>query len=131
MESGANVKTVYLDTHITLFLYAGLLDKISLKAQKLIEEGRTLISPVVGLEIQYLHEIGRIKAPPKEVIAGLASSLNLEICQLPFAEVVYHSHGETWTRDVFDRIITAQARLENAPLITKDRLIREHYHHAI
>lgn len=125
------MKAVYLDTHIALFLYAGLLDKISPKAQKLIEEGRTLISPIVGLEIQYLHEIGRIKAPPKEVIAGLASSLNLEISQVPFLEVVYHSYAETWTRDVFDRIITAQARLENAPLITKDRLIREHYHHAI
>lgn len=125
------MKTVYLDTHIVLFLYAGLLDKISPKAQRLIEEGRTLISPIVGLEIQYLHEIGRIKSPPKEVITGLASSMNLEISQLSFMEVVYHSYAETWTRDVFDRIITAQARLENAPLITKDRLIREHYHHAI
>lgn len=125
------MKIVHLDTHIALFLYAGLLDKINPMALELIEKNRNMVSPIVGLEIQYLHEIGRIKSSPNEVISGLSSSMNLEISQVSFMEVIYHSYIETWTRDVFDRIITAQARLENALLVTNDRLIREHYQNAV
>jgi PIN domain nuclease of toxin-antitoxin system len=34
---------------------------------------------------------------------------------------------QTWTRDPFDRIIVAQARLRGAPLLTKDRTIQTHH----
>ena len=35
----------------------------------------------------------------------------------------------SWTRDPFDRVITAQAALEQDRLITKDRVILEKYEH--
>ena len=38
---------------------------------------------------------------------------------------------ETWTRDPFDRVIVAQARLRGAPLLTKDRAIHAGYERAI
>ena len=35
--------------------------------------------------------------------------------------------GVKWTRDPFDRIITAQAELCGAKLLTKDRTIHNYY----
>jgi PIN domain nuclease of toxin-antitoxin system len=54
---------VFLDTHITVWLYAGLIEKISQTAKKTIEANDLLISPMVKLELQYLFEIGRITGP--------------------------------------------------------------------
>ena len=34
---------------------------------------------------------------------------------------------QTWTRDPFDRIIVAQSKLADAPLLTKDNTIRKQY----
>ncbi|MEI9811179.1 MAG: hypothetical protein WDO18_00250 [Acidobacteriota bacterium] len=38
---------------------------------------------------------------------------------------------ERWTRDPFDRMIVAQARLAKAHLITRDTIIQTHYPKAI
>jgi PIN domain nuclease of toxin-antitoxin system len=39
--------------------------------------------------------------------------------------------GQSWTRDPFDRIIVSQAALRNAPLVTRDQVIRDHYSQAV
>ena len=39
--------------------------------------------------------------------------------------------GITWTRDPFDRIIVAQAKIRNSALVTRDREIRLHYSKAV
>ena len=39
--------------------------------------------------------------------------------------------AESWTRDPFDRMIVAQAALREAPLLTKDRVLHEHYDRAV
>jgi PIN domain nuclease of toxin-antitoxin system len=44
-------------------------------------------------------------------------------------ETVVHSFQ--WTRDPFDRLITAQAASYNQVLLTKDETIRKHYANAI
>ncbi|WP_230458629.1 PIN domain-containing protein [Microcystis aeruginosa] len=53
---------IYLDTHIVVWLYAGLTAKLSDCAKHLINENELYISPIVRLELQYLYEIGRIIA---------------------------------------------------------------------
>ncbi len=58
---------------------------------------------------------------------ALAGSLGLGVCALPFERVVETAQRQAWTRDPFDRLIVAQASLAAAPLLTKDRTIREHY----
>lgn len=50
---------VYLDTHIVVWLYAGLTEKLSERAKSVIEEFRVMISQMVSLEFQYL-----IAGPP-------------------------------------------------------------------
>jgi len=37
----------------------------------------------------------------------------------------------SWTRDAFDRLIVAQAALDRAALVTRDRLILKHYPKAL
>jgi len=86
---------------------------------------------MVILELEYLFEIGRVKVPAATITSTLQRAGSLQICDLPFADVVRASLQETWTRDPFDRIIVAQARLRDAVLISKDRSIRDQYEHAV
>ena len=118
---------IYLDTHVVAWMFAGKADLLPETAQTLIDEHDLLISPAVALELQYLYEIRRTAEPARVVLQALASELGLKICDLPFPEVVEAALDEGWTRDPFDRLLVAQAKVRNAPLVTKDPVIHEHY----
>lgn len=123
---------VFLDTPIVAWLYDALVSKLSQPAQTAIEHSSALtVSPMVRLELQYLHEIGRILVPPAEILDELRQSIGLKESDPSLATVIRAALGITWTRDTFDRLIVAEARYENADLITKDARIREHYDRAI
>jgi len=121
---------IYLDTHVVVWLYAGDLNLFSSQIQRDLEENALFISPIVSLEVQYLREIGRITAEAGEVVDELRRAIDLQISDTPFSQVVAQALRNTWTRDPFDRIITAQAALGQHRLLTKDRMIRDHYDHA-
>lgn len=122
---------IYLDTHVVVWLYAGLTDHLSSQAIDLIETNRLAISPMVQLELQYLQEIGRINADSALIIESLGYSIGLEICQIPFIQVVTESISHSWTRDPFDRLIVAQAQAGKRKLLTKDQTILKNYPQAI
>lgn len=82
-------------------------------------------------EIQLLGEIGRLNAPPKEWLTILRRDFEVNVCSLPFYEVVEASYSERWTRDPIDRLIVAQTRLGGGGLITRDRTIRENFDRAV
>lgn len=123
--------SAYLDTHITLWLYSGQTERISKRAANLINRERIGVSPIVLLELQYLHEIGRITATPRSVIVDLKRRVGLAVEDRSMETVMERAHDLTWTRDTFDRLIVAQAALDNAELVTTDRLIRKHYSKAV
>lgn len=118
---------IYLDTHLVVWLFAGRTDLVPEPAKRLLDENELLVSPMVELELQYLNEIGRLTEAPQSVMAVLASSLGLKICDLSFAAVVGEALGQNWTRDPFDRIIVAQAVLRKSNLLTRDRTILENF----
>ncbi len=122
---------IYLDTHVAAWLYAGRTDLLPTLARSLIDGNELLISPMAGLELQYLYEIKKTTEPSAVVLDELRRSVGLAICDLPFEDVMRSSLGETWTRDPFDRIIVAQARLRSVPLVTKDRSLRSRYDQAV
>ena len=122
---------VYLDTHIVVWLYAGRTDLLSSRAVAGIEENDLLISPMVLLELAYLHEIRRVDATATRIMTALSREIGLQTCDLPFAAVASAAVAESWTRDPFDRILVAQARLAKARLISCDRLIQTHYSAAL
>ncbi|MCK5913822.1 MAG: PIN domain-containing protein [Desulfuromusa sp.] len=118
---------IYLDTHVVAWLYAGLAEKISPKATKLINANPLYISPMVQLELEYLNEIGRISVGSAIIVETLSISVGLELCKLPFFQIITEAVTETWTRDPFDRIIVAHAKAQKAVLLTKDNSILKNY----
>ena len=86
---------------------------------------------MVLLELEYLFETGRTSARAAEVYDYLHHTIQIGVCSKPFAAVARKSIGMQWTRDPFDRLITAQAALDESPLLTKDDTIRAHYPEAV
>lgn len=122
----------YLDTHVVVWLYYGRTKRLSREAVRQIEKAdRLLISPMVELELEYLYRRSRIADAPGEILADLRGRIGLGLCDLPFALVAHHAIAVTWTEDVFDRIIVAQAAATDASLLTPDAAVLEHYPHAI
>ena len=118
---------IYLDTHVAAWLFEGRTDKFPEKLRQEIEDNDLLISPAVVLELQYLFEIRRVTEPAAAVVEALEREIGLRVCDLPFASVIQIALGQSWTRDPFDRVIVAHAALREAPLMTKDELIRSRY----
>jgi PIN domain nuclease of toxin-antitoxin system len=123
---------IYLDTHAVALLYQGALNGFSEAACQAIDDEDDLrISPMVLLELEHLHEIKRLRVPGRRIVDTLGSDIGLKICDLAFADVARKAVEERWTRDPFDRLILAQARLAHARLITKDRAMHKHYSQAL
>lgn len=121
---------IYLDSHVVVWLYAGLVPKISQPVRDLMNDHEIMISPIVCLEIQYLHEIGRVTDDANTIVADLANRLGLNVCDQDFQAIVRRALTFSWTRGPFDRLIVANAGLNDAMLITKDQNILTHYAHA-
>jgi len=90
-----------------------------------------LASPAAVLELEFLHEIGKLRPDASRVVAVLAEEVGLRVCDLPFPTVLRYALKEGWSRDPFDRLIVAHAKANDAPLVTKDERIRQHYRRAV
>ena len=125
------MEACYLDTHVILWLYQSAQKKLSPTATACIEQALTIkLSPMVSLEMGYLHEIGRVTEKPDIILRYLSARLPISVCHQPFQAVVDTAQILDWTRDPFDRIIVAQSALTNSPLITIDEKILANYEHA-
>jgi len=118
---------IYLDTHVVVWLYAGLTDRFSDSLQKMLNEQDLLISPIVRLELQYLYEIKRVTVEAKAILSDLSQRLGLTVCPKPFDTIIVHATQVTWTRDPFDRILVAHASVNDNILVSKDQIILTHY----
>ena len=56
-------------------------------------------------------------------VIHLDTHLAIQICAVPFRDVVAEAAKLTWTRDPFDRLICATARAAGASLLTKDETL--------
>lgn len=115
-----------LDTHVVAWLYAGATERFPDRARERLDRDELAVSPVVGLELQYLYEIGRVTEPAERVLDALAGSVGLAVADRGVAELVDRAVGLDWTRDPFDRLLAAHALAADAPLLTADRDLREH-----
>ena len=122
---------VFLDTHIAVWLYAGLIHKISDTAKQAIEDNDLLISPLVKLELQYLFEIGRITVKPDTIIKNLFAAIGLKVSETPLQQIIEEALKISWTRDVFDRLLSAEATAVEGGFITADENIKSNLKLAI
>lgn len=116
---------IFLDTHVVIWLYAKELGKFSDAGIQALEEEVLNYSPMVMMELQLLHEIGRINIEPKMILHYLEHAIGLEpdpLSLLPIAETACSIH---WTRDPFDRMIASHAKYRGGRLLTRDRTILE------
>lgn len=116
---------MHLDTHVVAWLFAGQLSHLPQAVRRRLDSEPLVISPIVELELAYLHEIGRTTQPPAVVVPELRDSVGLTVSGAPFRSVVAVAVGLGWTRDPFDRLIAAQALVEGETLLTRDERIRK------
>ena len=100
---------IYLDTHVAVWLYAGLTERFRPVVRERLNTDDLFISPIVVLELEYLYETGRTALPGEDIVESLKAQLDLRICERPFADVMRNAVTQAWTRDPFDRIIVGQA----------------------
>ena len=110
---------ILLDTNAVIWL-----DQNNKRVRALARSSsRLLVSPATLLELQMLEEIGRLRLRAR--LRGIIDSDRWEIDDPPALDWFEHSAEESWTRDPFDRLIVAHARLRGARLASGDRAILE------
>jgi len=112
-----------LDTHT--FLWAAQDEaKLSNNALSIIEDNSVslFVSAVSAYEIMYKHKIGKL--PGYDYVAENYFEIltRLGVKELPISTQHAHFAGKfEWAhRDPFDRLLAAQASIENMTLITND-----------
>ena len=122
---------LHLDTHAVVWLYAGNRNRFPARAKAALDHARLVYSPVVGLELAFLREIGRITAEPQQILDYLRDRIALVPDETPYLVVARSAEALRWTHDPFDRLITAAAAAGDHPLLTRDRLILANYAGAV
>jgi PIN domain nuclease of toxin-antitoxin system len=120
---GALATVIHLDTHVLVWLFGRERTRIPEAAQRRMEAEELGISPMVELELSYLWEVGKVSLPAREVLDELVPELGLTMSSAPFQSLARAATGLRWTRDPFDRLIVAQALIDDAPLLTADGTI--------
>jgi len=122
----------YLDTNVLFWLCENQLARISQPALDTLNRHDLLISPMVVVELTYLHEIGRSRRVAQDIVRQLREQLGMQVCDHSFADVAETATFESWTRDPFDRMIVAHAKANGySPLVTADEKIRQYYPRAV
>jgi len=119
----------FLDTHVAVMLWNG--DEFTPRAREILERAALFVSPMVRLELSFLEEIGRLTRSGDEILGGLASELGVTASEDAIRDVVAEAMGLDWTRDPFDRLLVATAKLHRAPFVTRDERILQHYSEAV
>jgi PIN domain nuclease of toxin-antitoxin system len=116
---------IFLDTHVAVWLYT---DKSLVPPSLLdvIDSQEVALCPMAALEIEYLHEIGRIASSSRTILGFLGEKIGLKVEDRRLA-----ARDIKWTRDPFDRIIVSQAQVLRVSLMTKDSTILQHCRCAI
>lgn len=113
---------VLLDTHAALWWLTDD-ERMGAQAAGLIEDpgNQVLLSAVVVWEIAIKRSLGKLRAPADTtslLLAGGAIGLPVALDHAAAVEGLPSHHA-----DPFDRLLIAQASIEDATLLTSDRVI--------
>jgi PIN domain nuclease of toxin-antitoxin system len=123
------MKTLLLDTHVIHWLAAEH-DRLSKNAVRAIEEADDLaVSSISWWELAWLghHEKIALSLPVRSWLERLSAQVRTIGITPNIAETAA-ALPDSFPGDPGDRLIFATAIEEGAPLVTKDRRIREHQH---
>jgi PIN domain nuclease of toxin-antitoxin system len=114
-----------LDTHFLVWITTGH-DRL-LEFPWLERYAPFGVSPVSLLEVQYLAETGRLSVDMVAFRAALARDARFELDEAPLLALIDHALSMSWTRDPFDRLLSAHSSARRRPLVTLDRRILENH----
>lgn len=106
---------ILLDTHAAIWLARG-----QRRAATLERYARLYVSPVSLLEIQFLIEVGRLKGASANPATAFAAHPRWLVDEPPAAKWFMAACEFHWTRDPFDRLLAAHARVRGWQLATAD-----------
>jgi PIN domain nuclease of toxin-antitoxin system len=110
---------ILLDTNAVIWLH-----QRHQRARPLERRARLYLSPATILELQFLVEAGRLRLRRGASVAEIASDPRWLLDEPPAGRWFSTALDLAWTRDPFDRLIVAHARVRGWKLATGDgRLI--------
>lgn len=118
---------VHLDTHVVIWLAAGEIDRFPADLLDRMESADLVVSPVVRLEMDLLHERGKISSPASDLIDKVAVEVGIreDPTALPRIVMAAITPRKQWHNgDPYDRLILAAAIANQARLVTKDGPLR-------
>ncbi len=125
----AQREVIFLDTHVVVWLFQGK-KVFSEKVRELMTHSDLRISPMVRFELMMLFEKKKIESPLK-ILTSLKQDFYFREDSIDFGQLITSSMSLNFSRDPFDRMIVAHSKIRACKLISKDRVILEHYHDAI
>ena len=112
-----------LDTHVFLWWISDD-PRLSTHARKIITDGENtlFLSAASGWEIAIKAKLGRLKLPePLETFVPEQMALNaIESLPIQMSHALHVHTLPLHHRDPFDRLLVAQAQLDNLPILTAD-----------
>ena len=99
-------------------------ERFSAAARRQVRETRheLCLSSVSALEISIKYSIGKLPLhiPPSEFIPELMNYERVSLIRLEFGHTIRLASLPYHHRDPFDRLLIAQAQVENLPVMTSD-----------
>jgi PIN domain nuclease of toxin-antitoxin system len=112
---------ILLDTNALIWLF-----QQHKRARPLAHIARRYISPASILELQFLVEVGKLRFEDSGALADIAADDRWTLDEPPSVRWFAAAAEVGWTRDPFDRLIAAHARLRHWKLATGDTALVEH-----
>ena len=118
-----------LDTQCWLWMVNSP-EKLNARARRLIRDAETelCLSPVSAIEIAVKYSIGKLRlhVPPAEFVPALLSFEHVSVLSIEISHAVRLASLPFHHRDPFDRLLIAQAQVENLPLTTSDSRLEKY-----
>jgi len=86
---------------------------------------------MVMLKLQYFFQIGRVTVKPDTIIKALFPAIGLRVSETPLQQIIEEALKISWMRDVFERLLAAEANIVGEGFITADETIRSNLKLAI
>jgi PIN domain nuclease of toxin-antitoxin system len=118
--AASEAAVILLDTHAVIWIA-----QRHRRARALQRFPRLYLSPASLLEIQILLDAGRVRLSEGRSASMLAGDDRWRLDEPPAAKWFITAGELSWTRDPFDRLIAAHARLRGWKLATADTLLLE------
>ena len=115
----------HLDSHVAVWLRMG--DQRRLRPiKRTLARAQLVLSPFVLLELQTLFEIGRLREAGRWILESLGEDHGVQLATQGLDAATERAVDLTFTRDPFDRLISAHALSASAVLLTADQDLLRH-----